>query len=108
MEQNGIATSPNELLKRVTSRTTLHIGRVPPKTLAEFKEWASEEFDGDWGFALKHLFDVYKGSLPPPESQVTLAIEELAARMDAVEGKSEQSEEKTITLGNGDRIEKRS
>jgi len=103
--EKGLDTSPNELLKRLASGTSLRIGRVPKPTLIEFRDWAASNFEDDYGMALKHLWDVYKGLMPPPESQIKLAMEEFNARLDAVEARSQQPEqENAITLGDGRKI----
>jgi len=54
------------------------------------------------------LFDLYEGNLPPKDGQVISAIQELNDRMDAIEASMEKpSEENTITMGDGQRIEKK-
>ena len=46
------------LAKRLQgNRESLHIARVPPKTKEEFTKWAKDEFCGDYGMALKFLWD---------------------------------------------------
>lgn len=36
---------------------SLHISRVPTRIKREFVEWANAEFCGDYGLALKHLWE---------------------------------------------------
>ncbi len=48
-----------EIKKRIFNKTNnsseLHISRVPKDTLKVFKDFAREEFCGDYGFAFKHI-----------------------------------------------------
>ena len=46
----------NELALFEKSKS-LHIKRIPQETRESFIKLADEEFDGDWGFALKHCFE---------------------------------------------------
>lgn len=38
----------------------LYMNRVPPKTKQEFKNFANEEFCGDYGLCLKAIWDYFK------------------------------------------------
>lgn len=67
-----------EIKRKINPETTLHIARVPRKTNKEFKGWANEEFEGDYGMALKHLWDFFKGCFPKPNEEVNQKIEVLA------------------------------
>ena len=49
------AEKTKKLIEKI--KPDLSINRVPPKTLAVFKELAKEEFCDDYGFALKWLVD---------------------------------------------------
>jgi len=100
------AVEPDRAFIKKLSESSLHISRVDKKTKREFKAWAVEEFEDDWGMALKWLWDMYTGLLPPPESQITAVLEEFGARIDAVEAKLNSPEEKAIRMGDGSRIEK--
>ena len=42
--------------------TRLNISRVPKKIREEFTKFAEEEFEGDYGMLLKHIWDKYKES----------------------------------------------
>lgn len=62
----------------------LIITRVPSKTLKEFKDFANEEFSGkngmgDYGMALKHIWDSYKSE------RGTMRISKLEERVQELE-----------------------
>jgi hypothetical protein len=46
----------NELVLFEKSKS-LHIKRIPQETRESFIKLSEEEFDGDWGFALKHCLE---------------------------------------------------
>ena len=54
-EMNGAG-----LVLRKAKASGLVISRVPDKTRKEFIEFADEEFAGDYGLLLKHIWDEYK------------------------------------------------
>lgn len=105
---DGIENDPRELLKRLAKKNAIWIDRVPKKTKEDFKAFAFQDFEGDYGMALKWLWDYYAGYMVTPESQMKVMIGELHERIAVLEGKpSEQVEEKNIRLGDGSRIERR-
>ena len=100
----GIISEGKEAVKEVKEviekfKPSLVINRVPRKTLKEFKDWAKEDFEGDYGMALKWLMDFFKGILGKgherAEALAMQALEEIAEMKQAPE------EEKAITMVDG-------
>ena len=50
----------SEQIKKIND-TTLKIQRVPKKDLDWFKQYANEEYCGDYGMCLKELISFYRG-----------------------------------------------
>jgi hypothetical protein len=56
----------------------LHIKRCPKKTVAEFLSFAnSDDWDGHWGLAFKHVWDFYNGLNPRTNEAIMQEIEAL-------------------------------
>jgi len=84
-----------KLLKKIKrSKADLSINRVPDKTLSTFKDFAHENFEGDYGMALKWLVDGI-----PSEQHIKLQeqINFLAERLSKLEeelfGSDEEDEQ---------------
>lgn len=99
----------HKLVKRLQSnRDTLHIARIPPKTKEEFVEWATEEFCGDFGMALKFLWDGM------PKADILSVVEglqnheERIVQLEAqqtIEPESIGQDKKELKMLNGNKIE---
>jgi len=113
-EKNEIPGEPanpaHRLAKRLQeNRESLHIARVPPTTKKEFIEWADKEFCGDYGMALKWLWDgIPKGDL----LSVLEVVQDHEARIIALESKKEvikpieeKTNKKTIKMVDGTKKE---
>jgi len=79
----------------------LIIGRLPDKTKDWFFNFAKEEFDDDYGFALKKLVDVYQGMFPSQNSELELKIEVLVNKILEIEKKLEENPKKRIKTLSG-------
>lgn len=92
----------NELKERV--KPDLVINRVPKKELKWFREWADEEFEGDWGFAFKWICQGYM----MPENVVLIdEIEQIKERLKNIENNITTEKDNSIKLGNGRIINRR-
>ena len=92
-----------EIRKRITDG--LRISRLPEKTKKEFIEFANDEFCGDFGMALKHLFDFYKGIIGSGNEHIEEALTNLNERLVVLENKpveEKKPEEKAKKRLNGD------
>ena len=90
--------------------TGLWMSRVPSRERDAFKAMAKKSFEDDYGMCLKWLFNYYEALLPPPQTQLTSALDELNYRIEALEAKlraPEASEENVIRTGDGRVIEKK-
>ena len=56
---------------------SLFISRMPLKTKEEFMSCADREFDGDYGFALKHLWDAFNGQVNFLNTEIGVEIERI-------------------------------
>ena len=92
-----------DLKDRVEPSPDLVIKRVPKTELRWFKQWAKDEFEYDYGMALKWLCQSF---MPPQETVLLSEIEELNKRIERLEQLAVQpkKEEKVITMGNGRQI----
>jgi len=83
----------NELRKFLKDRKPdLVINTVPKDALEKFKKLAEEHFENHYGFALKWLIDMYL----PQNLEILGRLEEIEARLDALENKPESEQIKTI------------
>ncbi len=71
------------------------ITHVPQKTIEEFNKFAEEEFNGETGFAFKHLWDFRKGLLSDPNQLLAEQIECLAAEIEQLKAVPKESEKQT-------------
>jgi hypothetical protein len=78
-----------ELYNNYTS-ISLHIKRIPEQTKKEFLEFAKSEFCDDFGFALKHIWDTYKGVMNFELSETIAHLQSLEERIEALEQSKEQ------------------
>lgn len=69
------------------NKTRLSISRVPEETKKEFTDFAKEEYNDDWGFALKGLWDAYREYIKIKDSWLDLG--ELNKRMVTIEANME-------------------
>ena len=94
------------LNKLQANKDSLHITRIPKKTREEFVTWANEEFCGDFGFALKALWD----DMPKADIRVVMDIvKNLEERITNLELANTQKpeavdDEGTITMCDGRKI----
>jgi hypothetical protein len=81
------------MIKRIQeNKNSLHISRVPPKTIEEFTALANEEFLGDYGMALKWLMD----GIPKQDMRLVLVqLASLHERVEALENSSTETGEVT-------------
>lgn len=86
-------------IKERYSGNCLFIKRVPKKTKQQFEAWASEEFDNDWGFALKWLMD-FKEGIIGSQTEVLLqkvaVLEQEVAQLKDVQPAVEEPKKKVI------------
>ncbi len=93
-----------KVIKEKLNGQKLFIQRVPKNTFLWFKEFANdEEFCGDYGFALKHLCDFYKGIIESGIDHLEMEVISLKERLDNLEKKPE--EKKTRTMMDGKKVE---
>lgn len=67
-----------EIRERIVNKPDLVINRVPSNVLNEFKVYAEADFCGDYGMALKYVWDYFKGAL-------LLGQDVIEARLNALE-----------------------
>lgn len=94
-----------QAMKRIDDSTGLVISRVPQKVKKGFKALANSDFEGDYGFTLKHIWDFYMGALILSEHELAMEIESLKERVSVLEQKPLASEKDTIKLGDGTELE---
>jgi hypothetical protein len=99
-----MADEESESIKDFLRRTgcSLLIKRMPYNDEKAFKLLANKEFEGDYGFTLKHLLNFYQGLIPTGWEHLETVIDILDKRVTKLEGeikKKEKGEE--IKMGNG-------
>lgn len=86
---------------------TLEISRIPKKTVIAFKEFANENFVGDYGFTLKGLLDHYLNR-EDQFNEIYARLNDLNERIELIlnnqETKDKEESYKYITMGNGKKI----
>ena len=102
MEGTEAVNEAKAFLKK--AKPDLTISDVPVKTLEEFKKFADNEFSsknskGHYGFALKHIWDFYKGCFSNAEAKADEALVQIAELRNEMPQKVE--EKKKIRLVNG-------
>lgn len=86
MEQTKKGMTPQEIegfKKKIRTNDGLYFGRIPAKTKEEFSAWAKEEFCGDYGMALKWLWDDMKNS--GETNVLLLRLQQLEQRIQVLE-----------------------
>ena len=73
-----------EQIRKKVSETSIHIARVPKNTKTNFKQWAKEEFEDDYGMALKWLMDFKDGLLTNPNEVLSDRIDVLTEEITLV------------------------
>lgn len=91
-----------EEIKKKVSQEGLYIKRVPKKTKEEFISWSREDFEGDYGMALKWLIDFKSGLLSNPNQILNEKIEMLADELSQL--KSQEPKKKVIRSVSGKTI----
>ena len=103
-ETKGFPEAANAILKKLqANKESLHITRMPKKTREEFIAWANEEYCGDFGFALKALWDDQPKADVRTMMDMVKNLEERITNLElATEHKSETKDhENSIRLCNG-------
>ena len=101
-EKPEVLNPIHKLVKKLQeNRTSLYISRIPGKTKEAFKEFADNEFCGDYGMALKWLID----DVPNQDIKMIIAkIEEQESRICALESDNKNNikeEGETRTMCDG-------
>lgn len=89
-DKAGKVEEVREQMKRDKSKS-LHINRVPEKTLNEFRDLAHDEFEGDYGMTLKWLFDLAMRFSPRVEQLESVIINH-EKRLDFIENGGDTEE----------------
>lgn len=71
-------------LREKLGRTSLRISRIPEQTKTEFILLAQNEFESDYGMALKWLMDFRNGILTSPNQELSTKIDILAEEINAI------------------------
>lgn len=105
MEKEEFEKKVQEIKAKV-GRTSLHISRIPEDTKTRFMLLAQNEFESDWGMAIKWLMDFRDGLLTTPNAQLIAKIDVLAyeisvlsSRVQALENKPAQEKEHRTLSG---------
>jgi len=85
----------------IRPKPDLVINKVPKDVLTSFKAYADSNFNGDYGFTLKWLWDFHL----PKNYDLEKRVEQLESAIGTLLNKQENTEDnteiKTIKLGNG-------
>ena len=89
----------------------LYINKVPKKTKQEFIAWATEEYEDDWGFALKGLMD-FKNGVLTSQNEVLIEqigilneqVRELQVQVDSIKNQQPQENKKIVRSVSGNVI----
>lgn len=84
------------IVLRKAKSSGLVIGRIPKKTKKEFILFAEEEFEDDYGMALKYIWDNFK--------IWALYFNNLDFKLDKILASLDNKEEDSISLLSGDKI----
>lgn len=90
-----------EEIKKKVGQSGLYINRVPKKTRAQFVELAKEDFEGDYGFALKFLLDFHSGLLSNPNQMLMDQMELMTQEIESLKSTPEEKEKKAIRSVSG-------
>jgi len=88
-----------EIRERLTNGFS--INRIPQKTRDEFIRFSEDEFCGDRGMALRHLWDFYTGLLSSNLAHIEAELAELRSDVDSLKTQPVKVEEKVIKLMSG-------
>lgn len=93
----------NKIKDKIIKSQELVISRVPSKTAIAFKEFAKDDFAGDYGLLLKHLMDFYLGLVPTGWEHLEVEIEalkdELSKIKELITNKEEDKKLKRLMNG---------
>ena len=106
-ETKGFPEAANEILRKLqANKESLHITRLPKNTREEFIAWANEEYCGDFGFALKALWDDMPKADIRTMMDIVKSLEGRIANLElAVEQRSGQKDDEgSITLCDGSKL----
>jgi len=85
----------------------LYIKRIPRKDLDWFKQYAKEEYAGDYGMLLKELINFYKGMyMDTMLSGLELMHLKLDKLIEGLTPKEKESSSKAIKMANGREIKR--
>ena len=68
----------------------LVIKRVPIRTLRWFKDYANDEFSGDYGMCLMFIIKTFRGFVPPDQSMMVEELEDLRREVEQLKSKGEE------------------
>lgn len=92
-----------QIKERVTKRN-LYIKRIPIKTKKRFQELTDEEFDGDFGFALKFLLDFYDGLISSPNKMLMEQVQEMAVEIEQLKTVPKEETKKNVITSLGGNV----
>lgn len=72
---------PEEIQNKMNTEE-LHISRIPRRDKRFFIDYAKDYFCGDYGMALKHVLDVFRGMSPVGYEELQEQIDELKSRLE--------------------------
>ena len=87
-----------KLLDKVSN--DLVIKRVPRPTLIWFKDYANDEFSGDYGMCLVFIIKTFRGFIPPDQSMMVEELEDLRREVEQLKNKGEE-EVPTVKMADG-------
>lgn len=95
----------NEQVQQLRERVIngFSINRIPPKTKAEFIQFAEEEYCGDRGFALDFLWKFYTGVITSGIEHLEQEILLLKEEVEKI--KTVKEEKKGRTMMNGRKVD---
>lgn len=85
----------------IRPKPDLVINKVPKDVLINFKSFAESNFNGDYGFTLKWLWDFYLPKNYDLEKRVETLESAIGGLLNKQETDDSDTEIKTIKLGNG-------
>lgn len=94
-----------EFRKKIRTNDGLYFGRIPKRTREEFSKFAKEEFCGDYGMALKCLWDDMNNS--QELNVLLLRLEQLEQRIQVLENpvkETKTTDEELIEQGKAKRM----
>ena len=88
----------DKIREKILTQASLKMSRVPPKTYKRFLEISQEEFCEDRGMTLKYLIDIHDGLITTGVEHIEMEINQIRARLDALEQKTEEKKPVRRTL----------